>query len=261
MFYLEEKHQVKYYKSSNFDDSGLVHAFTTRHKDFYNSDYNGFSLGVGAYPDLTEIVQKNRQTICEILGIAGKQLVIPDQKHTDNVKIISNIDDDVSETDALITRNPDIVLMLLYADCTPIIIYAPNEKVVGVVHAGWRGTSKKIAQKAIIKMCNAFNVDIKSIKAAIGPAIGQCCYPVSVEVADELKQTIDNNYDSIFLESPKSDKIYVDLKQLNSRQVQEIGVIDIDIINDCTCCNNSTFFSYRAESGKTGRHSAIANIK
>ncbi|OGI02728.1 MAG: hypothetical protein A2104_09365 [Candidatus Melainabacteria bacterium GWF2_32_7] len=126
-------------------------------------------------------------------------------------------------------------------------------------------------------------MDIKKIKAAIGSAIGQCCYPVSTEVSEELANTIKKDYDNIFtrnikdnslceagvknlksnsvgLEDLNSFVVNVDLKKLNARQLEKAGVINIDKSDNCTCCMSSVFYSYRAENGKTGRHAAIVSL-
>lgn len=250
MFYQEEKSSIKYFKSSIFNDSKFVHAFTTR--------INDFSMAMTGIPELEPYILKNREKICSVLELDYRLIVTPDQQHTDNIKIINSMDEDLSATDGIITSSKSLVLMLLFADCTPIILYAPKEQVIGVIHAGWRGTAKKIAQKAINLFTNDFNVYANTIKAAIGPAIGQCCYPVSQETAFELRKSIDENHANIFKEN--NNQVKVDLKKLNAQQLKEAGVLDIDIINKCTSCNNSLFYSYRAEEGKTGRHAAIASL-
>lgn len=261
MFYLEEKSHIKYYKSTLIDDLGLTYAFTTRYSDILGLPYKGFSLAKGGFENQESIISKNRKEICNILECDFNNLIIPDQKHTDNIKIVTSMQDDVTETDALITNKSNLVLMLLFADCTPIILYNSEEKVVAVVHAGWRGTAKKIAPKTINKMCDFFNLNKKSIKALIGAAIGQCCYPVNLEVAEELEKSFDKKHANIFIKSVESDKINVDLKALNSQQIRESGITSIDILDECTCCNVSAFFSHRAEKGITGRHGAIASLR
>jgi len=220
------------YKSSIFDDKKLLHAFTTRTS--------------GNMQD-----KKNRRAACESLGIKYENLVVPEQKHTDNIKIITRPDEDVSECDGLITAIPDIGLMLLFADCVPVIMYAPDKHVLAVVHAGWRGTAKSITVKAVDVMEKEFNADPQNIQAAIGSAIGQCCYPVSTEVADQLLCTVIQK-DNLLKDTN------IDLKMLNARQLTERGMLNIDVSGVCTSCENATFYSYRAESGKAGRHAALA---
>jgi polyphenol oxidase len=259
MFYIEEKKSLKYYKSSILEDNNLVHAFTTRFDKNPSSPLNGFSLGTAGNPELKPRVDVNRKRICNVLGLNHNLIINPQQEHTDNIKIIKSLTDDLSSTDGVITDVPGLVLLLLFADCVPVIIYAPEERVVGVIHAGWKGTAKGIVAKAVNIFNTNFNISSESIKVAIGPAIGQCCYPVSGEVAEKLKKTVNTDCDNIF-KADSDNLVRVDLKGLNARQLEESGIVDIDILDDCTSCKNSLFYSYRAEKGKTGRHGAIASL-
>ena len=116
-------------------------------------------------------------------------------------------------------------------------------------------------KKALNILDQEFHADINKIKAAIGPAIGQCCYPVSTEVSEKLINTIQKDCDNIFTKNINDNNLVnVDLKKLNARQLEDSGVINIDKSDNCTCCMNSVFYSYRAEKGKTGRHVAIASL-
>lgn len=239
-----------------------MHTFTTRTGGNTPHPLESFSMGTAQYPDLLPYIEKNRQKLCEILNLNKKNLIIPEQKHTANIKIVSSPDDNVSNCDALITEVPNLPLMLLFADCVPVIIYAPDRHVVSVIHAGWRGTAVSIVKKTVDILSGKFNADITKLKVAIGAAIGQCCYPVSREVATKLENTIKHDCDNIFINNIDNDNlINVDLKKLNTQQLMESGVLYIDKSDNCTSCNNSIFYSYRAENGKTGRHAAIASLK
>jgi polyphenol oxidase len=238
MFTWVDKENIRFLKSDILPDS-LIHAFSTR-----------------ICGDL-KLVEHKRQNFCDVLGVDYSKLIIPAQEHTDNIAIVKkpgNID--LSETDGIITNLKNTPVMLLFADCTPVILYSDEHKVLGVIHAGWRGTAQKIVSKAVNIFKNEFSVDALEIKAVIGPAIGQCCYPVSVEVAEQLNRTIKESHDNIFLE--EKGKVRVDLKKLNAQQLWEAGVREIDTTEHCTCCKNEIFYSYRADNGKTGRHCAIA---
>lgn len=261
MFYIKEESSVQYLKSSILEHDNLVHAFSTRIGGVTPDPMNSFSLGTAGNEEFRNYVEDNRKKICEVLQVDYHRIINPEQKHTDNIKIVSSPFDDVSNTDGLITSEKNLVLLLLFADCTPIILYAPKEHVVGVIHAGWRGTAQKIAHKAITLFASEFNVTPETVKAAIGPAIGQCCYPVSRETYLELKKSINSDYDNIFKNIENSDKVKVDLKMLNRLQLIEAGVRDIDVIKDCTNCKNALFYSYRADNGHTGRHGAIASLR
>ena len=171
--------------------------------------------------------------------------ISPIQTHSDNVEFVDERLE-YPETDGLIITQKDIPVALRFADCTPLIFYDVKQKIGAVSHAGWRGTAEKIGVKTIHKM----NSNPKDIIAIIGPAIGLCCYEVSDEVRESLLSTV---LDDIGLTNGR----HVDLKQINARQLEEIGVTKIDICPYCTSCNNDLFYSYRKENGTSERHYAI----
>ena len=145
------------------------------------------------------------------------------------------------------------MIRLKFADCTPLIFYNPKTNIGAISHAGWRGTAAKIGVKTVQKMCGGVNDGAKDIIAVIGPAIGLCCYEVSDEVKTALLQTVQ---DTTNLYKDRN----VDLKAINARQLQEIGVEKIDICPYCTSCNNDLFYSYRKENGTTQRHFAFLQL-
>ena len=155
-----------------------------------------------------------------------------------------------SDTDGLIVTRKNIPIALRFADCTPLIFYDTKQKIGAISHAGWRGTTQKIGPKTILKMGVNFGSNPDDIIAIIGPAIGLCCYEVSDEVRNKLLETVE---DSTNLVQGKN----VDLKQINSRQLEEIGVTKIDICPYCTSCDNDLFYSYRKGNGTAERHYAM----
>jgi len=169
----------------------------------------------------------------------------PQQTHSDNVEIVDERIE-YPDTDGLIITEKNKPIALRFADCTPLIFYDTKQKIGAISHAGWRGTAQKIGLKTIIKM----NSNPKDIIAIIGPAIGLCCYEVSDEVRGKLLDTVKNTAN---LAQGKN----VNLKQINARQLQEIGVTKIDICPYCTSCDNDLFYSYRKENGTSERHYAM----
>ena len=217
MFYFEEINGYKILKSDFGVKVGLNHCFTTR----------------GLTP--SSIIPRGKEAF----------IISPQQTHSDHVEIV---DDRMNypDTDGLIITQKNIPIALRFADCTPLIFYDTKQKIGAISHAGWRGTAQKIGPKTIRKMCS----NPKDIVAIIGPAIGLCCYEVSDEVKSKLLETV---ADTTNLTCNKN----VDLKQINARQLQEIGITKIDICPYCTSCNNDLFYSYRKENGTDKRHYAI----
>lgn len=174
--------------------------------------------------------------------------VTPQQTHSDHIEFV---DDrlEYPDTDGLILTKANQACYLRFADCTPLVFYNPVTKIGAVSHAGWRGTAQKIGVKTVEKMGG----NPEDIIAVIGPAIGLCCYEVSDEVRDKLLETVN---DKEGLTNGKN----VDLKSINARQLNEIGIEKIDICPYCTSCNNDMFYSYRKENGTKERHYAVLSL-
>jgi YfiH family protein len=155
----------------------------------------------------------------------------------------------IADTDALITKIPDVPLLLFYADCVPVLLADVETGAVGLAHAGWRGTVANIGAKTLAAMVEAFGSKPENILAAIGPSIGACCYEVDDFVRDQA-----SGYEEFF--APKGGgKYQLDLWGMNAKQLQEAGVPadNIVVAEVCTNDNVDLFCSYRAEQGSTGR--------
>ena len=138
-----------------------------------------------------------------------------------------------------------------------MIIFDEKQKIGAVSHAGWRGTAGKIAQITVQKMIDECSSNPENLKAAIGPAISFCCYNVGEDVLEKLLSTIS---DKVGAFEKRNGEFFVDLKEINRRQLEEIGVTKIDVCPYCTVCDNDLFFSYRKENATTNRHSAILKL-
>ena len=226
MFYFEEINDYKVLKSDLGINHNLNHCFTTKTIP---------SLNV---TDWSRMVFPN-----------AKNIIHPQQTHSDHVEIIDKRIEYLN-TDGLIITQKNVSLILRFADCTPLIFYDTKNKIGAISHAGWRGTAQKIGPKTINKMGVNFGTNPKDIVAIIGPAIGICCYEVSDEVRDKLLNTVVDYTDLVNSKN-------VDLKQINKRQLEEIGVTKIDVCPYCTSCNNDLFYSYRKENGTQERHYAM----
>ena len=262
MFHLIKKCGIQWYQSDLLPEN-LSHAFTTRKGGDAPPPLDGLSTGTAQYKEYLPEVIANRKLICSVLKMNYDNLIMTDQHHTDNIELIESTDQldkkgYLPMTDAVIIKKTGIPVMLFYADCTPILLYDRGKNVLGAIHAGWKGTEKKIAFKTAQKIVDMFNTQPENIVAAIGPNIGQCCYEVSKEVAESLIETIPKKYVSDKIITYKNNSAYIDLKQINAFQLKDIGIKQIDIINECTSCNQDLFFSHRASGGKTGRQSLVA---
>ena len=264
MFNMELKNKIVYFISDQFPVD-LTHAFTTRNTGKTPPPLDSFSLGTGQYRSYKDLVLENRQNLCLTLGMNFKHLILADQVHGCNVEVITEYTESngtvyVPQTDALVTNLKGLPLLLLFADCTPLLFYDPIKKVLGIAHAGWKGTSQEIGPKTVQKMIEMFHCNARDIIAGIGPCIDHCCFEVSLDVAEQILKSVYEDQISDTIVTYKHNKAYLSLKQINAFQLENIGVQQIDMAEKCTACSTDMFFSHRKAQGKTGRHGLIAQI-
>jgi hypothetical protein len=159
--------------------------------------------------------------------------------------------------DGLITDVPGVILAIRVADCLPVIFLAPEKGVVGVAHAGWRGTRARIVEKLIALGRQRYRLAPEDLWVGLGPAIGPCCYPVGPEVREAFRVDFSDADDYINLASDGS--LRLDLVQANQSQLRAAGVPadQIFAISLCTFCRDDHFYSARREGGIGGRQVAF----
>jgi YfiH family protein len=207
------------------------------------------------------------------------------QIHSAIVHAVSRSEPEPLTGDGLITNVLGLLLAIKTADCVPVVIADTKRRVVGAFHAGWKGTVARIVEKGVGEMRRQFGSVPCDLRAAIGPCIRRCCYQVGAEVraefetqfsyADRLfEEVFDSNaihvrYPLLFMNQRApghgdlGPEIHLDLVAANQRQLEEAGVRQehISVIDGCTGCDTTHFFSHRAEFGKTGRMMAVIGIR
>ncbi len=155
--------------------------------------------------------------------------------------------------DAIVTNQPGVLVAVEAADCVPILLLDPSRGVYAAVHAGWRGTLGGVVTKTVKVMQDRFGSHLRSIRAAIGPSIGVCCYEVNGTVLAPLKRGF--SYWAEVVENVKGTKAHLDLRGLNRRQLEEAGISPgkIETVNLCTACHPDLFHSYRRDGARAGR--------
>jgi YfiH family protein len=207
------------------------------------------------------------------------------QVHSDIVRHIEGVPEEPLVGDGMITATPGLLLAIQTADCLPVIVVDTRRHAVGVFHAGWRGTVKRIVEKGVGEMVRCFGSRPRDLRAAIGPGIQGCCY----EVGEEVRTKFESQFEyagRLFREVKESDpvrerypllfltarapghgelpaKIYLDLVEANRQQLVAAGVPKKNIETSllCTNCRPELLFSYRAEKGKTGRMMGVAGVR
>lgn len=185
------------------------------------------------------------------------KIYMPIQMHTDNIQIL-NIYTEPIIADAVITDRKNLFIGIKTADCLPILIFDTRNRVIGAVHAGWRGTAKGILKKTINKMKEIYGCDSKNLLIAFGPYIKGCCYEVGDEVIEEIKKEIPEQ-EYIFRINGRK---HIDIGVANFIQAISVGVKkeNIWISKDCTYCKHNEYASYRFHSKKAERQYGIIGM-
>jgi polyphenol oxidase len=261
----------------------LIHGFSTSQGGV--SALNGgkvLNLGFTEW-DARENVQKNRKLFQSALDGNEFALVSLKQFHSDVVCGFSSAPpNEPCSADASITNAPNLLLGIQTADCVPILFLDPKKHAVAAVHAGWRGTLQRIVEKTIGRMKMEFKTDPSNLLAAIGPAIGGCCYEVGTEVAaafhsqfanapewfDELRTGDEpnplqwlNQFPPGHQPPPKN--VRLDLRKANRAQLLAAGLRPQNIfVSDlCTACRPDLLFSYRKQGSESGRMMSVIGIR
>jgi polyphenol oxidase len=279
----------------------LVHGFSTRVGGF-SRVYGKGDLNLGyTKDDSRATVKRNRAVFVQQLLSNSTppdkrkrlspysspetwSLITLRQIHSDIIHCVDSVPGEPIAGDGLITATPNLLLAIQTADCLPVILVDTKRRVVGVFHAGWRGTVKRIVEKGVGEMIRCFGSKPRDLRAAIGPGVRGCCYEVGEEVRSkfesqfsyaknlfhEVKESdpVREKYPLLFLtarapgHSDLPKKIFLDLAEANRRQLLSAGVLakNIESSTLCTNCHIDLLFSYRAERGKTGRMMAVAGI-
>jgi YfiH family protein len=226
----------------------ITYTFTTRHEGLSVSPFNTNNLAfhVG---DNSEVVIQNHLKLAQKMGYQHSDLVHMRQIHSDTI-IIVNPDihnfENPPECDALITDIANIPLMVMTADCTPVLLFDNVKAVKGIV------------PKTIEKMCTSFGSNIEDITVVLGPSIHSCCYEVGEKVANEI---MENGYGLAIVY--ENEKYSLDVNTIIHKQLKESGVHkeNIEDLNICNACENQDFFSYRADNQKTGRIGGVLMLR
>lgn len=243
-------------------ERSILVLFTTRQGGVSLSPYDSLNLAfhVG---DKVENVVKNRAKLCSCLGIKLERLTTAQQVHRDGVVIVDeqlvgsgskSYLTAIPETDALITDLFNVPLAVFLADCLPVVLVDPVQRVIAVVHAGWKGIEQQIIIRVARMLKKKFGTQGSKVLAFIGPTIGSCCYNV-----DFKRARIFNKFPGAVMKE-KGD-YYLDLTTLARQQLFNSGLLAKHIFEAsmCTSCLEGRFFSYRRRA-ITGRQAALAMI-
>jgi hypothetical protein len=260
----------------------LIHGFGTSQGGV--SPLNGakvLNLGFTEW-DTRENIQTNRKLFQSALSANELALVSLKQFHSDVVCGFSSAPDEPCSGDASLSNTPNLLLSIQTADCVPILLLDSKKRAVAAVHAGWRGTLQRIVEKTIGRMEMEFKTDPSDLSAAIGPAIGGCCYEVGTEVAAAFHSQFANAtewFDQLRTgdepnplqwlnqfppgHQPPPKNVRLDLRKANRAQLLAAGLRpqNISVSDLCTACRPDLLFSYRKQGNESGRMMSVIGIR
>ncbi|MDT8896847.1 peptidoglycan editing factor PgeF [Thermanaerothrix sp. 4228-RoL] len=245
-----------YYQFDIFPPA-VVHGVFTRLGGVSPVPWASLNLG-GNLGDTRENIIENRRRIFEVVNRKVETIFDVWQVHSDIVVCTDQprpLDTPHSRADAILTQNPNVTLFMRFADCVPIFLYDPENNVVGLVHAGWKGTLAAVTYKAIEVMRTKYGSVPSNILAAIGPSIGPDHYVVGPEVIEGVKQTFQEDSEALLIQ--RNGRTYFDLWQANTLWLSKAGVAQVEIAGLCTACDTHHWYSHRGEAGRTGRFGAL----
>ncbi|MEW6730951.1 MAG: peptidoglycan editing factor PgeF [Acidobacteriota bacterium] len=250
-------------------EAGFINGFSTRLGGV--SPFPAGALNLGYFSgDKPENVGENRRRFLSALELDQHKplyhIVTAKQIHSAESHIV--IEPEQTEharvsCDALLTDQPYVLLGIQTADCLPVLIVDPVRRAIAGIHAGWRGTLARIVERTLDRMQESFGSNATHCLAALGPAIGPCCFEVGPDVHKPFAAEF-AYVERLFSRHQPNGKAYLDLPAANREQLLNAGLAsdNIFIWQDCTRCHMENYFSYRGENhgGAVGRLLAVVGL-
>jgi purine-nucleoside/S-methyl-5'-thioadenosine phosphorylase / adenosine deaminase len=269
-----DRQGVRVHTFESFDAHEDVIAFvTTRAGGESVGPYASLNLGMQSGDD-PAVVERNRARVAALAGAPA--FVLGKQVHGKRVAVVPDgySGGAFDDTDALITTAARTPLAVLTADCAAVFLFDPENRAIGIAHAGWRGAVAAIAALTVARMGDEFDTDPADLIAAIGPSIGPCCYEVGAEVMDAFSDANAEMAEEILVDpelasagsfraSVNEGRKHLDLWRANELMLIAAGVREdaIEVSRLCTVCRRDVFYSHRAEKGITGRFAGVIALR
>ncbi len=251
---------LHFFTFSTLDRYGVAHAIFTRKGGVSPVPWASLNLG-GTVGDEPERVRENRQRAFDAIGFSIQKIYDVWQVHSAEVVCASKPRDPQQphqKADAILTDTEEVHLFMRFADCVPILYFDKTKGVIGIAHAGWKGTILGIAERVVYEMRENYGSNPKDIWAGIGPSIGVHHYAVGEEVWKMAQERIpDIARDSFEI---RNGEYKFDLWRANELLLKKAGVGEIEISGLCTACDVDHWYSHRAEGGKTGRFGIVISL-
>ena len=237
------------------------HAFTTRYGGVSRGEFSSLNLGSNRGDD-PEAVRENYRRVCALMGAGIDDCAVTKQVHGNTVRVVTEADRHVCmsnvpyEADGLVTNTRGLPIMCFVADCVPALLCDGENSVIAAVHCGWRSSAADILGETVKKMC-ALGARPESIHAAMGAAIGRCCFETDDDVPQAVEKYLDGDTEGLF-DRRADGKTMVDLRAANARRLIQLGLKaeNIDLSQECTMCSHEKYWSHRYTKGRRGSQAA-----
>jgi YfiH family protein len=254
-----EHDDLSFYQFDLWPD--LTHGIFTRNGGMSSKPWSSLNVG-GNVGDDPKAVRRNHELVYAALGLSERRACTVWQVHSADVVMVTGPVLGrrwLALADGMITDRPDTPLAMRYADCTPLLFRDRTKGVIGIAHAGWRGTVQGVARQMVEAMTQAYGCKPSDIQAGIGPSIGPERYQVGDDVVDSVHAYFGTT-EGLIRYHPSDHTAYFDLWAANRLDLERAGVEQIEVAGLCTAQRTDEFFSHRAENGRTGRFGAVLSL-
>ena len=250
---------IRIFQFDSLKNHFVNHGIVTRHGGVSPEPWGSLNIGstVGDDPErvienltrLLKVTNIQEESVFDVWQVHGKTVLCTEKAREKSEKH--------QKADGSLTNKREVTLLMRFADCTPILLFDPVKKVIGMVHAGWLGTVRQISCVAIEKMVNCYQSSPKDIIACIGPSIGPEDYEVGKDVIEQVSRAFGENSKELLRYSKNEGHAFFNMWRANEISLRSSGVKQIEIAGISTYSNTNDWYSHRRENGKTGRFAAF----
>ncbi|MDO4973330.1 MAG: peptidoglycan editing factor PgeF [Eubacteriales bacterium] len=233
------------------------HAFTTRYGGVSTGHLSSLNL-ISGHGDEPENIRENFRRVAALMGAGPDDCAVTKQVHGAVVRLVDERDRHVClstvpyEADGIATTTRQLPLFCFTADCVPVLLYEKDGKAAAAVHCGWRSSVGDILGEAL-RQLKTLGAQAQDLCAAIGPAIGRCCFETDDDVPEAITAWLGGDTAELFVRRADG-KTLVDLRAANARRLMQLGVPAerIDVSEECTFCSHEKYWSHRYTKGQRG---------
>lgn len=247
---------LRAFRFESLSRPGLTHALFTRRGGVSGGIWRSLNVG-GTVGDDPEHVHENRRRMLTAVGRQPDSVFDVWQIHSSDVLVADGPrrGAPIEKADGILTDRPDVTLVMRFADCVPVLMFDPERPAIGLVHAGWKGTVRKVVRNAVKQMAASFGTRPEALLVGLGPAVAGHHYPVGQEVVEAVRGSLGPHAEAVLASS--NGQVTLDLWEANRRLLADEGVVQVEVSEICTACHLEDWYSHRGEAGKTGRFGAV----